>query len=115
MFRRSRRLFTAASLAVAAAIGAGAVAAHSPSGPSSSQSPYLVRSQPGVVTKSILTVGDSVNAKPDGTPYQLVGLPDGLGAIDNGGGTFTLLVNHELRSGAGSVRAHGANGAFISK
>ena len=37
-------------------------------GPSSSQSPYLVRAQPGVVTKSILTVGDSVNIKPDGTP-----------------------------------------------
>ncbi len=65
--------------------------------PSSSQSPYLLRSQPGIVTKSILTVGDSVNTKPDGvSPYRMVGIPDGLGAYDNGDGTFTVLMNHEL-------------------
>ena len=67
------------------------------SGPSSSATPYIVRSVPGVVTKSILTVGDSVNLKPDGiTPYRLVGIPDGLGAFDNGDGTFTLLMNLSL-------------------
>src|SRR5918996_171573 len=86
------------------------------SGPSSSATPYMVRSVPGVVTKSILTVGDSVNLKPDGvTPYRLVGIPDGLGAFDNGDGTFTVLMNHELSSTAGVVRAHGARGAFVSK
>ena len=86
------------------------------SGPSSSASPYVVRSVPGVVTKSILTVGDSVNLKPDGiTPYRLVGIPDGLGAFDNGDGTFTVLMNHELGATAGVVRAHGAPGAFVSK
>lgn len=84
-------------------------------GPSSSQSPYVVRSQSGVVTKSILTVGDSVNDKPDGSPYRLVGIPDGLGAFDNGDGTFTVLMNHELGSSAGVVRAHGATGAFVSR
>jgi secreted PhoX family phosphatase len=84
-------------------------------GPSSSQSPYVVPSQPGIVTKSILTVGDSVNTKPDGTPYRLVGIPDGLGAFDNGDGTFTVLMNHELGSSQGVVRAHGARGAFVSK
>lgn len=114
MFRRPRQLLAATTLAVALG-AAGAVSANSPTGPSSSQSPYLIRSTPGVVTKSILTVGDSVNAKPDGTPYRMVGIPDGLGAFDNGDGTFTLLMNHELRGGAGSVRAHGANGAFVSK
>jgi len=42
-------------------------------GPSSSQSPYVIRSVPGIVIKSILTVGDSVNFKPDGvTPYRMV-------------------------------------------
>ncbi len=83
--------------------------------PSSSGSPYVVRSQPGVVTKSILTVGDSVNLKPDGvTPYRMVGIPDGLGAFDNGDGTFTVLMNHELRDTAGVTRAHGAAGAFVS-
>jgi hypothetical protein len=84
-------------------------------GPSSSESPYVVRAVPGVVTKSILTVGDSVNEKPDGAPYRLVGIPDGLGAFDNGDGTFTVLINHEIPSGLGIVRAHGANGAFVSR
>jgi len=86
-------------------------------GPSSSQSPYVVRAGKGtgVVTKSILTVGDSVNLKPDSSPYFLVGIPDGLGAFDNGDGTFTLLANHELNIGEGVIRAHGATGAFVSK
>jgi hypothetical protein len=60
-----------------------AVLANDITGPSSSQSPYLLRAQPGVVTVSLLTVGDSVNLKPDGmTPYRMVGIPDGLGAYD---------------------------------
>src|ERR687891_1909754 len=85
-------------------------------GPSSSESPYLLRARPGVVTVSLLTVGDSVNMKPDGvTPYRMVGIPDGLGAYDNGDGTFTVLMNHELSSTAGVIRAHGAVGAFVSK
>jgi len=94
----------------------GTVFANSISGPSSSQSPYILRSQPGVVTQAILTVGDSVNLKPDGvTPYRMAGIPDGLGAFDNGDGTFTLLMNHEIPSGLGVTRAHGAPGAFVSK
>src|SRR5262245_53396029 len=84
-------------------------------GPSSSESPYVLRSEPGVVTKSVLTTGDSVNLKPDGTPYRMVGIPDGLGAFDNGDGTFTLLMNHELGNTQGIVRAHGARGSFVSK
>src|SRR6185369_12074615 len=44
----------------------------------------------------------------------MVGIPDGLGAFDNGDGTFTVLMNHEISSG-GIVRAHGANGAFVSR
>jgi hypothetical protein len=100
---------------LAAAAGVAVADPGTETGPSSSQSPYLEPSQPGVVTKSILTVGDSVNLKPDGTPYMMVGIPDGLGAFDNGDGTFTVLMNHELSSTAGIVRAHGARGAFISK
>ena len=75
----------------------------------SSASPYVLRAQPGVVTTSILTVGDSVNG------YRLAGIPDGLGAFDNEDGTFTLLVNHEIRDTLGVTRAHGAKGAFVSK
>jgi hypothetical protein len=86
------------------------LAAHDITGPSSSQSPYLVRSAPGVVIKSILTTGDAAL-----NGYRLVGVPDGLGAFDNGDGTFTVLMNHELAANLGIPRAHGAAGAFVSK
>lgn len=109
MFHKPLAAFVAATLAVAAAH------AETYTGPSSSQSPYLVPTQPGVTATSLLTVGDSVNAKPDGTPYRMVGLPDGLGAFDNHDGTFTVLMNQELGNAAGVVRAHGATGAFVSK
>jgi Bacterial protein of unknown function (DUF839) len=103
-----------------AAVAAGAVAAVAfavpggSTGPSSSASPYLVRSQAGVVLKSIVTVGDTV-PKVGGGAYRMVGIPDGLGAFDNGDGTFTVLMNHELGRPLGAVRAHGARGAFVSK
>jgi hypothetical protein len=86
-------------------------------GPSSSATSYIIPTTPGsgVSVKSILTVGDSVNNKPDGTPYRMVGIPDGLGAYDNGDGTFTLLMNHEIGSTSGITRAHGGTGAFVSK
>jgi len=94
----------------------GTALANSITGPSSSQSPYIVGSQPGVVVKAIFTVGDSVNFKPDGvTPYRMVGIPDGLGAYDNGDGTFTLLMNHEIPNTLGAPRAHGNIGAFVSE
>ena len=112
--RISRRLIAVATTALAVVAGAGAVSANATSGPSSSASPYVVRLAPGVVTKSILTVGDSVT-NPDGTTYRMAGIPDGLGAFDNGDGTFTLLMNHELGPTVGAVRAHGAKGAFVSK
>lgn len=84
-------------------------------GPSSSQSPYVLPTVPGAVTVSLLTVGDAVNYKADGvTPYRMVGIPDGLGAFDNQDGTFTVLMNQEL-SGNGIVRDHGLRGAFVSK
>ena len=101
--------------AVSAALVPAAFAADI-TGPSSSESPYLKGLVPGVVIKSILTVGDSVNTKPDGvTPYRMVGIPDGLGAFDNGDGTFTVVMNHELTDSLGIERVHGAKGAFVSK
>lgn len=104
----------AASVAAVSAIGATVALGNAITGPTSSASPYVVRSQPGVVTKSILTVGDEV-PKPGGGTYRMVGIPDGLGAFDNGDGTFTLLSNHELNSTQGVARAHGAIGAFVSR
>ncbi len=78
--------------------------------PNSSQTPYLTAVAPGVKFNSIISVGDMAN-----NGYKMVGIPDGAGAYDNNNGTFTLLVNHELGSTVGIVRAHGAKGAFVSK
>ena len=86
-----------------------ALAATSSTGRSSSDPPYLVRHAGGVRFTSLLTVGDSVGG------YRMVGIPDGLGAYDNGDGTFTVLMNHEIPAGEGAVRAHGSTGAFVSK
>ena len=72
--------------------------------------PYLVPTASGVETRPIITVGDT-----SANGYRMVGIPDGLGAYDNGDGTFTVLMNHELRPTQGTVRAHGAKGAFVSK
>ena len=95
--------------ALVVTIGVAGLAAHAITGPSSSASPYVLRAEPGIVSASILSVGDAVGA------YRLVGIPDGLGAFDNADGTFTLLVNHEIPNNRGVARAHGARGAFVSK
>lgn len=88
-------------------------------GPSSSETPYLVPLRPGVEFTSLLTVGDAVPkhnpSNPADTLYRMVGIPDGMGAFDNGDGTFTLLLDHEIGSNQGVVRAHGSVGAFVSK
>jgi len=78
-------------------------------GPSTTTTPYVLPAPgSGVATKSLLTVGDAVGG------YKMAGIPDGLGAYDNGDGTFTLLMNHEISSTSGAARAHGGKGAFVS-
>jgi hypothetical protein len=84
-------------------------------GPSSSQTPYVTPTAAGWSVTSILTVGDAAD-----NGYKMVGIPDGLGAYDNGNDTFTVLMNHEIGTnssgvGLGAVRAHGASGAFVSE
>ncbi len=91
-----------------------------PQGPSSSAAPYVVPLADGVALTSILTTGDAVGVKfePEaerGEPWRMPGTPDGLGAYDNGNGTMTVLMNHELEADEGAVRAHGATGAFVSE
>jgi hypothetical protein len=79
-------------------------------GPSTKTEAYLLPSIEGVHTIAILTVGDSVDG------YRMVGIPDGLGAFRSGHGQFTLLMNHEITAGRpGITRAHGSNGAFVSR
>src|SRR6185369_11710229 len=58
---------------------------------------------------SVITTGDVVGG------YTMCGTPDGCGVFDNGDGTFTLLANHEFVANVGAVRAHGSQGAFVSK
>ena len=90
--------------------------------PTSSATPY-VRPVSGVAVDvvSFLTVGDSVNMRADGvTPYRFVGIPDGMGAYDNGDGTMTLFVAHEHSTTANGVNhAHQpagvVGGAFVSR
>ncbi len=84
-------------------------------GPSTTTAPYLLAVEPNVRFTSIATVGNVLDSKPDGSPYRMVGIPDGLGAFDNGDGTLTLLMNHELGATQGIVRAHGAAGSFVSQ
>jgi hypothetical protein len=68
----------------------------------------------GVEIIPVLTAGDRAD-----NGYRMVGIPDGLGAIAHGR-TFSLFMNHELtkeagKAGPGIARAHGSNGAFVSK
>jgi 3-phytase/alkaline phosphatase D len=77
-------------------------------GPSTTTTPYLIPVAPDVKLTSILTTGDNVNG------YKMAGIPDGLGAFDNGDGTFTVLMNHEIGNTLGAVRDHGGKGAFVS-
>lgn len=85
-------------------------------GPTSTDTPYVTITAKGWDVHSILTVGDTVKKTGSTTEnYRMVGIPDGLGAYDNGDGTFTLLMNHELGNTAGIVRAHGGKGSFVSK
>lgn len=84
-------------------------------GPSSSAAPYLVPESPAVAFTSILTAGDTVESTHQDGAYRMAGIPDGLGAYDNGDGSITVLMNHELSAGAGVARAHGGTGAFVSQ
>ena len=111
--------FTRACLAIAIASAAASATAQTTyvQGPSTGSTPYLRATSP-LVTKvtSILTVDNTgSNADDSIGGYGMVGIPDGLGAFDNEDGTFTVLMNHELRDTAGAVRAHGSKGAFVSK
>ncbi|NBR88246.1 MAG: hypothetical protein EBT61_22650, partial [Verrucomicrobia bacterium] len=85
-------------------------------GPSTVVPPVLDPLVPGYAFQALFSAGETVNNKADGvTPYRMVGIPDGLGAFDNGNGTFTLLMNHELTSSVGINRTHGGKGALVSR
>jgi len=121
MFKVRWGIFVAVAMAIGNVAFAGTTSTGT-RGPSTVDSAYIVPVANGVRAVSILTVGESVNLKPNGTPYRLVGIPDGMGAFSNNDGTFTLVVNHEIRSTLGIARLHHgltppatSKGAFVSK
>ena len=83
--------------------------------PVTKQTAYITPTAAGWQVLPLLTVGDSVNAKADGKPYQMVGVPDGLGAYLDKKNNLVVLMNHELKADAGVTRAHGGKGAFVSQ
>jgi len=78
-----------------------------------SVAPYVLPAAPGVDVMSLLTVGDP--SKTAVNSYQMVGIPDGLGAYLRSDGQIVVNMNHELSSSAGIPRAHGQKGAFVSR
>ena len=73
----------------------------------------------GYETTRLLSVGDTVPETSDPTKqYQMIGIPDGLGAHKSGGGTRTVYMSHELTNAVLSEPVIGAplnRGAFVSK
>ena len=69
--------------------------------------------------RPLFSVGDTVPETSDPSrQYQMVGIPDGLGAHANGDGTSTLFMNHEFVQATVSeplVGGPGYRGAFVSK
>ena len=92
--------------------------AQSTQGPSSSRSPYLVPANAGVV-RSVTAITTATDLVPTtgalSTPFEMAGLMDGIGAYDNGNGTVTVLVCHEINTTLGAIRKHGGRGAFITE
>ena len=111
--RRGRRLI----LALLAAIGAGVLVTTSLG--ATGIKPYVVPVGSSYDVEALFSVGDTVPLLGDASKqYRMVGIPDGLGAHPNGGGTSTLYMNHELGFGAQSEPVVGGaknRGAIVSK
>ncbi len=101
--------------AIAAVLSASSVMAAPPSststGPNSATAPYVVPVAEGVHITSLLTVNDAESAS---NGYELVGIPDGLGMMEQDD-ELVLYLNHELRDAQGIARRHGQIGAFVSR
>src|SRR5881397_1359218 len=92
---RSRRLLLVsigfAALFVAVAAGG------APPGFTTSVKPYAISISPEYATKPILSVGDRVPLTSDSSrQFQMIGVPDGLGAYQADDGSVVLYMNHEV-------------------
>ncbi len=81
--------------------------------------PYVVPVDPAYSIKPLLSAGDRVpETSNPSREYQMVGIPDGLGAHRNSDGTITLYMNHELTNTTESETVPGVEknrGAIVSK
>lgn len=81
--------------------------------------PYAVAVSPDYVIQPLLSVGDQVPNTSDPTKtYQMIGIPDGLGATKGHGNTTILYMNHELGNTVLSEPNVGGTtnrGAFVSR
>ncbi len=74
-----------------------AVPAGAAPGYKTSNAPLVKVVAPGWTADPVLSVGDTVGG------FQMAAIPDGLGAYDNGDGTFTVFMNHELSKAGGNL------------
>jgi hypothetical protein len=114
-------------LAAVAALGAVAAASaiakphHTGSGFKTSTKPYLAGvAGTGFATEPLLTAGDTVPVTDStGERYQMVGIPDGLGSVNERAGVTRVFMNHELNKDVPSHpyadRAARQRGAFVSE
>lgn len=120
-FRDSARWRSAVAI-TALAIGAVTVtpvlaATSTATGPSTTTNPYVLPVADGIHITSLLTVGDGAASN----GYRMVGIPDGLGLIQEGA-NLVLYMNHEIGDSGvpnftplGIPRRHGQPGAFVSR
>ena len=80
---------------------------------------YLVPTTTDYVIQPLLSVGDRVpNTSDPSKLYQMIGIPDGLGATKGQGGKTVLFMNHELGNLVQSEPNVGGplnRGAFVSR
>lgn len=111
--RRSRGPTVAAFAVIAAAVLAGSVLA------ATQVKPYVAPVGTEYQIKALFSVADKVPETSDPSrQYQMVGIPDGLGAHPNGDGTSTLFMNHEFTQATVSEPLVGGpqyRGAFVSR
>ena len=87
---KGRKAILAAVVAVLGAAGAAAAGI-------AIVKPYAVGIDGGYYTQRLLSVGDTVPETSDpAKQFQMIGIPDGLGATKGKGGRTTLFMNHEL-------------------
>jgi hypothetical protein len=121
MLSAKRLTVLAALFALCAAVTAAATAKPEHGGFKTSTKPYLVGVPgTGFTTEPLLTAGDMVPVTDSPAErYQMVGIPDGLGAVRERAGVARVFMNHELSKDVPSHpyadRAARQRGAFVSE